>query len=97
MSRSKAEAGPAAAERVRPFKPASPMKRATAPQAGELSGTISGRYAYILVSAPQSVPPAAEAAALVHVSALYGFDASFSASIQAAYCGPISPSLAILF
>jgi len=39
----------AAAERVKPFKPASPMKRATAAQAGEISGTISGRYAYILV------------------------------------------------
>ena len=75
---------------MRPFKPASPMKRATAPQAGELSGTISGRYAYILVSANRLVPsPAAAAAAaaaacsaLVHESSLCGMHCILQIFIQ---------------
>ena len=71
---------------MRPFKPASPMKRATAPQAGELSGTISGRYAYILVSANQLVPSpaaaAAAAAALVHESSLCGMHCILQIFIQ---------------
>lgn len=56
---------------MRPFKPASPAKRATAPQAGELSGTISARYPYILVRYAQSVTPAAAALSRSDIFCIY--------------------------